>query len=297
MNARREQPLLEVSARTDAGLRRRQNEDWLLAADPCFLVADGMGGHEAGDEASRAAIAAFSEEFTAPGPATLERIDAALARARSDVARLAARRERGAGCTLTGVIRIEHDGAPFWYVLNIGDSRAYLHRDGELIQLTRDHSLLAERLDAGRADAASTPRNLITRALGSDDSRHDAWLLPIESATRLLICTDGLTSEVEDQRLETALRGADRPARLVERLLDEALRSGGRDNITLIVVDVLSSGSGTLGSAPRPRSPGPPQRGLIPAQSSSKQPASMTAATTARSTRSRSSGRGRRDVP
>jgi protein phosphatase len=235
-------PVLEVAVRTDTGLRRKQNEDWLLAADPCFLVADGMGGYEAGDEASRAAIGAFSEEFTAPGPATLESIESALERARREVAEIAAAKERGAGCTLTGIVRIEHEGSPAWYVLNIGDSRVYLLRGSRFEQLTKDHSLRTELLDAGSSEAETTPRNVITRALGSEDTRHDAWLLPVETGTRLLVCSDGLTSEVDDQQLQAVLSAGGRPEAVSDELLRRALDAGGRDNITLIVADVISGG-------------------------------------------------------
>lgn len=238
-----EAPVFDVAARTDRGRQRPQNEDWLLAADPCFLVADGMGGHEAGDEASRAAIAAFSEEFTSPDPATLERIERAFERARRDVAGIAARTTRGAGCTLTGVIRMEHEGRPTWYVLNIGDSRVYLHRGDRLIQLTRDHSLHSELLSEGRPGAEAVPRNVITRALGSDDTRHDAWLLPIETGTRVLVCSDGLTNEVDDEQLRAVLCAGGRADAVGEELLRRALDAGGHDNVTLVVADVISGGA------------------------------------------------------
>ncbi|MBO1902744.1 serine/threonine-protein phosphatase [Leucobacter weissii] len=214
----------------------------MLAADPCFLVSDGVGGYEAGDLASRAATGAFSEEFTAPATATLARIDAALEQARQRVAEIARGTERGAGCTLTGVIRIEHEGVPAWYVVNIGDSRVYLLRGSEFVQLTKDHSLREERLDGGLGGAVATPRNVITRALGSDDSRHDAWLLPIETGTRLLLCSDGLTTEVDDGQLRAVLSIGGRTDAVADELMRRALDAGGRDNVTLIVIDVVSGG-------------------------------------------------------
>lgn len=239
-------PLLGVAARTDAGMRRTVNEDALLAADPCFLVADGMGGHEAGDRASRAAIAAFAEVFTKPGPATLAQIEQALGQARGAVHEIAAGTRRGAGCTLTGVIRIDYAGEPYWYVLNVGDSRVYLCRGRELVQLTQDHSLLEERRRAGGGQgavaAASTPRNAITRALGSEDDRHDAWLLPLETGSRLLVCSDGLTGEVGDEELGAVLAAAGPPVAVADELLDRARAAGGRDNITVIVVEVVAGG-------------------------------------------------------
>lgn len=233
---------LSVAARTDRGKRRELNEDALFAADPCFVVADGMGGHERGDAASKAAISAFSEEFTAPGEATVQRIERALEEARARVKAVAAGTKRGAGCTLTGAIRIEHEGQPCWYVLNIGDSRVYLQRGNELRQLSVDHSLRSELIAGGDRQAAATPRNIITRALGSDDDRHDAWLLPLETGSRLLICSDGLTSEVPDEQVQALLTVGGRADSVVDALVQRSLDAGGRDNITVVLVDVLSGG-------------------------------------------------------
>ncbi len=233
---------LTVAARTDRGKRRAINEDALFAADPCFVVADGMGGHEQGDAASKAAISAFSEEFTAPGEATVLRIERALEEAKLRVHAVAAATQRGAGCTLSGAIRIEHEGQPHWYVLNVGDSRVYLQRGSHLQQLTVDHSLRSELMAGGSQEGSSTPRNIITRALGSDDDRHDAWLLPLETGSRLLICTDGLSSELSDERLEAALATGGRTESVVDELIRGALEAGGRDNVTVIVVDVVAGG-------------------------------------------------------
>lgn len=235
-------PVLDVAARTDPGLRRQVNEDALLAADPCFIVADGMGGHEAGDQASRAAVAAFAEVFTAPGAADLGRIETAIDAARRAVRAIAAGTERGAGCTLTGVIRVVHEGEPYWYVLNVGDSRVYLFRGTRLIQLTHDHSLHSELLAEGSSEAANAPRNVITRALGSEDDRHDAWLLPIESGTRVLVCSDGLTTELDDDQIRAALTVGGRAASVAEDLVARACAAGGSDNISVVVVDVMAGG-------------------------------------------------------
>lgn len=233
---------LTIAARTDRGRRREINEDALFAADPCFVVADGMGGHEKGDAASKAAISAFSEAFTAPGEATVQQIEDALAEARSRVHAVASGTSRGAGCTLSGAIRIEHQGVPHWYVLNIGDSRVYLQRGSSLQQLTVDHSLRSELIAGGDQHGESTPRNIITRALGSDDDRHDAWLLPIETGSRLLVCSDGLSNEVSDEQIEAVLAVGGRTESVVDELMRRALDAGGRDNITVVVVDVVSGG-------------------------------------------------------
>ena len=240
---KRKEPVLQIAVRTDVGLKRLVNEDSLLAADPCFLVADGMGGHDSGDRASRAAIAEFSEAFTKPGSATLEQIDDSLGGARAAVHAISAESPRGAGCTLTGVIRTTHEGEPYWYVLNVGDSRVYLLRDDELSQLTHDHSLHAELQAATAPEADLVPRNVITRALGSEDDRHDAWLLPMETGTRLLICSDGLTNEVSDELLSQVLTTCADVNVAAEELLQLARDAGGRDNITLVVVDVVSGGA------------------------------------------------------
>ncbi|WP_244301163.1 PP2C family protein-serine/threonine phosphatase [Leucobacter insecticola] len=176
-----EPPLIESSARTDVGVHRRVNEDAVFADGGVYVVADGMGGHEAGDLASAAAIEPFRALAAAHGARDYRMVEATIELARRAVDTVSLRTERGAGCTLTGVVLIEHGGIPHWYVMNVGDSRVYLHSGAELTQLTVDHSLHAELLAEGRAEAADTPRNVITRALGSGDSRHDAWLLPVHA--------------------------------------------------------------------------------------------------------------------
>jgi serine/threonine protein phosphatase PrpC len=235
-------PVLAVAARTDVGRRRELNEDTLFAADPCFLIADGMGGHERGDLASKAAISAFTEEFTSPGEATLERIERALHEARVRVRRIASVTEFGAGCTLTGLIRLQHEGIAHWYVVNIGDSRVYLQRGDTLSQLTVDHSLHEELLTHGDLHASAAPRNIITRALGSEDDRSDAWLLPLETGSRLLVCSDGLTTELSDAEVSSVLARAEHVSSVATELVHRAVEAGGRDNVSVIVVEVLDGG-------------------------------------------------------
>ncbi|WP_336652244.1 MULTISPECIES: PP2C family protein-serine/threonine phosphatase [unclassified Leucobacter] len=239
------QPVIEAATRTDTGLRRAVNEDLALAQAPVFVVADGMGGHSAGDLASAAAIAAFAElaQLGAARQLGIADVDAAIEAARFAVDVISQEAERGAGCTLTGAVLVEHDGAPHWYVINVGDSRVYQHRGSSLAQITADHSLYAEMLAAGHADAANTPRNVITRALGSDDARHDAWLLPLRSGLRLLICSDGLTSELADEELRSVLTTGGRPEAVAEDLVRRACAAGGRDNVTVVVVDTIADGS------------------------------------------------------
>lgn len=233
-------PPLSFSMRTDRGVRRAVNEDAALAQLPTFLVADGMGGHEAGDLASQAAIAAFAAHIRPGAPSRLDAVGAALEAARDAVNEVARGRERGAGCTLSGVILIEQEGELCWLVLNIGDSRVYLHREGELVQLTIDHSLRDEMQAEGYSGEEILPaRNIITRALGTASSVADSWILPVEAGARLLICTDGLTTELSDDELCTALTTGGEPDVVTEHLVRHANAAGGRDNITLVVVDTL----------------------------------------------------------
>lgn len=244
-----ESPAIEAAARTDVGVHRRVNEDSVFADHGIYIVADGMGGHEAGDLASAAAIQPFVALAKDPGVPDFRIVEATIELARNAVDAVSLQTERGAGCTLTGVVLIEHEGAPHWYVLNVGDSRVYLHRGAQLTQLTADHSLHAELLAEGRAEAEHTPRNVITRALGSDDSRHDAWLLPVHTGTRLLVCSDGLTTEVADDEIRAVLTVGGRPDAVADELIRLARAGGGRDNISAIVIDTLSAGSAELPGA------------------------------------------------
>lgn len=163
---------LSSDARTDTGRTRAANEDAYLAVPPVFAVADGMGGHEAGAQASAHVVAALREILCAGGAVDLLRSSAAIDEASRRVSALAATRERGAGSTLAGVILVDHGGRPHWLIVNVGDSRVYRLIGGYLEQLTVDHSLVQERVDAGTLrpeDRATAPdKNVITRALGSD---------------------------------------------------------------------------------------------------------------------------------
>ncbi len=231
---------LDFAVMSDVGQRRAVNEDSALARVPAFLVADGMGGHEAGDLASQAAIAAFSDGVADGRPSTVPEVSAALDAARAAVAQVAAGREKGAGCTLTGVVLVENEGELAWLVLNVGDSRVYLHRGAELQQLTVDHSLRDE-VEPGLL-GTRPPRNIITRALGSADTTADSWLLPVETGARLLICSDGLTTELADEELRATLTMGGRAQAVAEELVRPANEAGGRDNVTVIVVDTIGGG-------------------------------------------------------
>ncbi|MEB4615201.1 PP2C family protein-serine/threonine phosphatase, partial [Leucobacter sp. M11] len=240
----RAMPVLDVAALTDTGRKRKRNEDAVLAEWPCFLVADGVGGSEAGDLASAAVVEAFRALHPGDRPGTLLTVRAAFARAERAVRAVADGTRDGAGSTLTGVILVEHEGELSWLVINVGDSRVYQHLGSELTQLTVDHSLLQEALDAieeGTADGWDDlpMSNVITRALGADDSRPDTWLLPVVTGVRLLICSDGLHGELDDEQLRALLTMGGKPGSLVPELIRRANAAGGGDNISAIVVDVL----------------------------------------------------------
>lgn len=235
-----------AAAATDPGLKRAANEDAFLAEAPVFIVADGMGGYEAGDLASAAVVDAFRSRVPGPGAAELTQVRDALLAAEASVAVIAGRTSRGAGSTVSGIVLVDYEGVPHWLVFNVGDSRVYRHTGSELEQLTVDHSLVQQLVDEGalRRDQMSTAegRNVITRAIGAPDSTADSWLMPVIDGERLLMCTDGLHSEVSDEGIRAALTMSGRPESAAQALVQLAKRAGGRDNITVVVVDVLEGG-------------------------------------------------------
>ncbi|MFS0732150.1 protein phosphatase 2C domain-containing protein [Microbacterium sp. 1P10UB] len=244
--------IVSTGAATHTGLRRALNEDSHLATAPVFVVADGMGGHEAGERASAAVIAEFSSSV---GRAALELDDVrlALSRARASVEELSASGNGRAGTTLSGVVISSVDGMGYWLAVNIGDSRTYRLADGELEQISVDHSVVQELIDAGELTAedalADRRRNIITRAIGASSTGDaDYWLFPAELGDRIMVCSDGLTSEVPDARIRAVLHSEPDPQRAADVLVEEAVAAGGRDNITVVIVDAVSVASrpGTL---------------------------------------------------
>lgn len=235
---------LAWAATTDVGNRRQVNEDSYLATPPIFSVADGMGGHAAGDLASEAVVNRLAATFPS-GFATPAAIGLALARAAQDIASLEGTSVLGAGTTVTGVALTMSGDDPYFAVFNVGDSRVYHFSEAGLEQVTVDHSVVQELVDAGaitRAQADHHPdSNVITRAIGFNETpMPDYWLLPVEVGTRFLICSDGLTKEVDEQRI-AELAGAGQSARQTAvSLVEAALEAGGRDNVTVLVVDVLA---------------------------------------------------------
>jgi protein phosphatase len=238
---------LAVAAVTDPGLKRRVNEDSYLAESPVFLVADGMGGYEAGDRASAAVVDAFRSRLLGHDFATLDAVRDCLLAADEEVAGVASGTSRGAGSTVAGLALVHHDGVPHWLVFNVGDSRVYRHVGTELAQLTVDHSLGQELIDRGelrREDLNDYPdRNVITRAIGAPDSMADSWLIPVVNGERLLVCSDGLHSEIDDESIRAVLTMNGRPESAALALVARAKQSGGRDNISVVVLDVVAGGA------------------------------------------------------
>jgi serine/threonine protein phosphatase PrpC len=233
--------VLTWAAATNVGRKRAANEDSFVAKFPIFAVADGMGGHSAGDVASAAVVTRLGEIATGSFIETAA-VERALQLATDDIT-LVGETEFGIGTTVTGVALTMHEGEAYFAVFNIGDSRVYLLDHNELSQLTVDHSVVQELVDAGqltREEAELHPdSNIITRAVGFGVvPSADLWLLPSRPGLRLLVCSDGLTKEVSDDRIRLHLAAGLTPVETGNALIDAALAAGGRDNITTIVVDV-----------------------------------------------------------
>ncbi|WP_029144966.1 PP2C family protein-serine/threonine phosphatase [Microbacterium luticocti] len=237
---------VQCGAATDTGLRRRLNEDSYIAASPVFLVADGMGGHHAGEVASAAVIDEFAHLVGRPS-VSVDDLRATFDRARARVEQLPVGAGAGAGTTLSGVAIADIDGDGYWLTINVGDSRTYRLSDGELEQISVDHSVVQELIDRGELDIAQasrdTRRNVITRAIGAgSDADPDYWLIPAEEGDRILVCSDGLPTELDVARIDAILRAEAHPQAAATRLVHEAVLHGGRDNVTALVVDAISVG-------------------------------------------------------
>lgn len=237
---------LRHASATDVGLVRANNQDRLLEADPLFAVADGMGGHAAGEVASAAAVEALAREFSERTPDGLAAAVRAANRAVWDQAQGNVEL-RGMGTTLVALALVGEPGAETLAVANVGDSRLYLLRQGELVQVTADHSLVAELVAEGQIDALEAEthpqRHVLTRALGVDpDVAVDLLTMGLNHGDRYLLCSDGLSREVGDDQLASVLRRLADPAEAARELVREAKAGGGSDNITVVVVDVVDDG-------------------------------------------------------
>jgi protein phosphatase len=228
----------DQAGHTDAGRKRRRNEDAYVLDPPLFAVADGMGGAQAGEVASRIAAAAFREYHEADDLEGEARVDAIIQEANRRIFERA--REdatvSGMGTTVTAALLDDERVA----IGHVGDSRAYRIHDGELEQLTQDHSLVADLMRSGRLtpeEADTHPqRSVITRALGTDPEVDvDTFTVAAAPGDVFLICSDGLTTMIDDDEILRIVRGSPQLDSAAKALVKAANRQGGDDNVTVVL--------------------------------------------------------------
>ena len=238
---------LKWGAASHEGQFRSQNEDNFHAGENLFVVADGMGGHLAGEVASEMAVARLRTNLTADGEHSLDELVAAIDEANTEIydGSIDNADQAGMGTTITAlaVVSDPHDGQAFG-IANVGDSRGYVLRHARLRQLTIDHSFVQELVAEGaitRDEARFHPRrNIVTRALGIEPGvRVDSWTMPIFQGDRIVLCSDGLVDEITDDEITEVLLDHPDPDDAAQALVDAANEAGGRDNITVVVIDVL----------------------------------------------------------
>jgi len=239
------------AAGTDKGVVRAINEDFhLMQVDRgIFIVADGMGGHAAGEVASEMAVAIIADEMGAfrglADPEIAGRLFGAIQSANGAIFRrtLVEQDKKGMGTTTTVLILFPRR----YLIAQVGDSRAYLLRNGTFHQITKDHSYVQEQVDAGllTPDQARTHpyANVITRCVGSNEEVvPDIYFGALEAGDHVLLASDGLTGMVEDDQLVKILANGGEPDDMIRRMINDANRRGGLDNITAIIVRVDSVG-------------------------------------------------------
>lgn len=248
---------------SDVGNVRETNQDRFLIADPLFAVADGMGGHQGGETASTTALEALEGAYNPTG--STNDLCESIRKANTRVWEKSQTDDslRGMGTTLTGIARLEGDTGYVLAVFNVGDSRTYCMHNDQFAQITRDHSFVEEMIQAGELtheEAETHPRrNVLTRALGVDPNIEvDVIELDCNPGDRFLLCSDGLTKELGDDRIAAALRRFQDPAEAARDLVVQARLHGGHDNITVVIVDVI----GDEDSVVEIRVPSRKQRGV-----------------------------------
>lgn len=227
----------ETALRSDTGRQRRDNEDNAFARAPVFVVADGMGGAQAGEVASKIAIETFEKGLPDSGSPE-ERLAGRVREANHRIHEISRtdRERAGMGTTLTAAYVDDTSVA----IAHVGDSRAYLFRDGTLERLTQDHSLVEELVRQKKLtpeQAAGHPqRSIITRALGPEANVEvDTWTYPVRAGDILLLCSDGLTTMISEKQVTEILSEADSLDGTADALIDAANEAGGRDNITVVL--------------------------------------------------------------
>ena len=235
---------LHYAARSDVGLVRQENQDSGYAGPHLLVVADGMGGHAAGDVASSIAIGEMvGLDAESPGAdQALDRLAEALRSANTELRNAVERQQelKGMGTTVTALLRTGNKIA----VAHIGDSRAYLLRDGALTQITHDHSFVQSLVDEGRiteAEAEGHPqRSLVTRVLtGQHEDEPDLAMREAHIGDRYLVCSDGLSGFVARDTIEEILLQAQPPGATADRMVELAMRAGAPDNVTCVIGDIV----------------------------------------------------------
>lgn len=237
---------LRWGSATDVGQLRSVNQDSMLVGPGIFVVADGMGGHQGGEVASALAIETVSDRSFGPDVGELvtaveDANETVFERSTQDPSL------SGMGTTFVGIAIVEVDGEERLGIVNVGDSRAYQLTGGQLHQITDDHSLVGELVRDGRLsreDARTHPqKNIVTRAVGIDERVEvDDFVVIPYTGDRYLLCSDGLTDEVEERDIAVVLRTIEDPDEAARELVRRANEHGGRDNITIVIVDVVDAG-------------------------------------------------------
>jgi PPM family protein phosphatase len=237
----------QIGHGTDTGKKRRRNEDEYVVEPPLFAIADGMGGAQAGELASSLAAGAVRDDETVSGSGE-RRVAELIQEANRRVYQRSSQDASASGMGTTMTVALVEDGAVVFG--HVGDSRAYLIRDGRLEQLTEDHSLVAELVRSGKLspeEAETHPqRSVITRALGTDpDVDVDTFSIPTHPGDLFMLCSDGLTSMVEDEAiLEAVEKNRGNLQTAVKALIRAANKGGGEDNITVVFFEI---GDGVAG--------------------------------------------------
>ncbi len=234
-------------AATDTGRVRRSNQDQFLVTPPVFVVADGMGGHSGGEIAAEIAVETMAR---ATHLASIDELIDLVQDANAEIVTRAKHDPalRGMGTTVCALVELSTAGPHRIGVANVGDSRLYRRTDSSLHRHTEDHSLVEALVRDGRlsrAEAATHPqRNIVTRALGIDEKvLVDAWELAPVAGDRYLLCSDGLFGEIAESEILEVLTDAESPQIAADDLVERACAAGGRDNVTVVVVDVVEADS------------------------------------------------------
>jgi len=251
-------PALVAATATDVGRVRQLNEDAALADGSLFVVADGMGGHQAGEVASRIAVETMARLAGRPGLQPRDLVDQVEKANRAILTSAAEHPEQaGMATTLSGLAAVTVGGGEHWAVFHIGDSRVYRLVDGRLTQVSVDHSEVADLVRIGaitEAEAKRHPgRNIVTRCLGREPlGPVDTWVFPPHPGERFLLCSDGLTNELDDPEIAQVLALDEDPQVVADTLVSRAVDAGGHDNVTVVVIFVQGEAGAKVGRKSAP---------------------------------------------